>query len=60
MDIVSMVKPISNYAVAVTNGEELRQELKTCYEKAFEGRGGPVLIDIPMDVQTDEMENSEL
>lgn len=55
MDIVSMTKPITKYAVAVTNGEELRIELKRCVEEAFSGRMGPVLIDIPMDVQTEDV-----
>jgi acetolactate synthase-1/2/3 large subunit len=60
MDIVSMVKPVCKYAVAVTNHEEMRQELKRCVEQAYEGRMGPVLIDIPMNLQNEEMTNSEL
>lgn len=55
MDIVSMVKPVSKYAVAVTTGQELKIELKRCVEEAFTGRMGPVLIDIPMDVQTEDV-----
>jgi acetolactate synthase-1/2/3 large subunit len=55
MDIVSIVKPITKYAVAVSNAAELRHELKRCIEEAFTGRMGPVLIDIPMDVQTEEV-----
>lgn len=55
MDIVSMVKPVSKYAVAITNAEELKRELKRCVEEAFTGRMGPVLIDIPMDVQTEDV-----
>jgi acetolactate synthase I/II/III large subunit len=60
MDIVSMVKPICKYAVAVTTHDEMRQELKRCVEQAYEGRMGPVLIDIPMNLQNAEMDNSEL
>ena len=60
MDIVSMVKPVCKYAVNVTTHEEMRQELKRCVEQAYEGRMGPVLIDIPMNLQNAEMENSEL
>ena len=55
MDIVSIVKPVSKYAVAVTNAQELKHELKRCIEEAFTGRMGPVLIDIPMDVQTEDV-----
>jgi acetolactate synthase-1/2/3 large subunit len=55
MDIVTMTKPITKYAVAITNAEELRRELKRCVEEAFTGRMGPVVIDIPMDVQTEDV-----
>lgn len=60
MDIVSMVKPICKYAVNVTTHEEMRQELKRCVEEAYAGRMGPVLIDIPMNLQNAEMDNDEL
>lgn len=60
MDIVSMVKPVCKYAVAVTTHEEMRQELKRCVEQAFEGRMGPTLIDIPMNLQNADMDNDEL
>jgi len=60
MDIVSMVRPVSKYAVAVTNHEEMRQELCRAVEQAYEGRMGPVVVDIPMNLQNEEMENSEL
>jgi acetolactate synthase-1/2/3 large subunit len=60
MDIVSMVKPVCKYAVAVSTHEELRQELKRAVEIAKSGRMGPVLVDVPMDLQNEEMENSEL
>ena len=55
MDIVSMAKPVCNYAVAVTDAENLKQELKKAAEAMFAGRMGPVLVDIPMDVQTEEV-----
>ncbi len=50
-NIVDMVKPITKYAVQVTNIDELKSELAKCYEIALSGRMGPVLIDVPMDVQ---------
>lgn len=50
-DIVSMVKPITKYAVMVRSVEELRRELPKAYSIAVSGRMGPVLIDVPMDVQ---------
>ena len=53
--IVEMVKPITKYAVQVTNGEELKLELEKAYNESITGRMGPVLIDVPMDVQKEEV-----
>lgn len=58
--IVDMVRPITKYAVMVRNGEELRQELARAYTVAMSGRMGPVLIDVPMDVQQIEIEGDLL
>jgi acetolactate synthase-1/2/3 large subunit len=60
MDIVSMVKPVCKYAVNVTTHDDMRQELKRCVEEAYSGRMGPVLIDIPMNLQNAEMEDSTM
>ena len=49
--IVEMVRPITKYAVMATSGEELRQELAKAYAIATSGRMGPVLVDVPMDIQ---------
>ncbi|MDQ2084631.1 thiamine pyrophosphate-binding protein [Xanthobacteraceae bacterium Astr-EGSB] len=54
--IAEMVRPITKYAVMVTSGEELRRELAKAFEIATEGRRGPVLLDVPMDVQQVEIE----
>ena len=58
--IVEMVRPITKYAVMVTSGEELRQELAKAYSIATSGRMGPVLIDVPMDIQQIEIEGDIL
>lgn len=60
MDIVSMAKPVCNYAVAVTKASELPLALKTAVEQAFTGRMGPVLVDIPMDIQTEDIGTDEI
>jgi acetolactate synthase-1/2/3 large subunit len=49
--IVDMVKPITKYAVMVRTVEDLRQELARAYSIAASGRKGPVLVDVPMDIQ---------
>lgn len=53
-DIVAMAKPITKYAVQVNNALELRRELTRAYNIAITGRMGPVLIDVPMNVQKEE------
>jgi acetolactate synthase-1/2/3 large subunit len=54
-DIVSIVKPITKAAWLVKTAEELPQILERAFHLAVEGRPGPVLIDIPMDVQRMEV-----
>jgi acetolactate synthase-1/2/3 large subunit len=50
-DIVSIVKPITKYAVMVDNIKNLKYELEKSYFLTQHGRKGPVLIDIPMNIQ---------
>jgi len=51
VDIVSIVKPITKYAVVVLDPLDIRYELEKAYYLALNGRPGPVWIDIPLDVQ---------
>jgi len=50
-DIVSVIKPITKYAVLIDNIHDLKYELEKAVYLAEEGRKGPVLIDIPIDLQ---------
>jgi acetolactate synthase-1/2/3 large subunit len=50
-NIVEMVRPITKYAVKVTDSKDLKYELSKAYSIAISGRMGPVLVDIPMDIQ---------
>lgn len=54
--IVEMVGPITKYAVLVKTTDELRDALAKAYRIATSGRMGPVLIDVPMDIQQAMME----
>ena len=54
-NIVEMARPITKYAVLVRSGDELRRELVKAYEIATTARMGPVLIDVPMNVQQEEV-----
>jgi acetolactate synthase I/II/III large subunit len=52
IDIISMVKGITKYAVTVTDPEEIRYHLEKAWHLARSGRPGPVWLDIPIDVQS--------
>ena len=58
--IVDIVKPITKYAVMVTSAAALREELAKAYSIAISGRMGPVLIDVPMDIQQAEIDGDML
>jgi acetolactate synthase-1/2/3 large subunit len=51
VDIVSIVKPITKYAVTVLDPNQIRYHLEKAVYLALHGRPGPVWIDIPLDVQ---------
>lgn len=54
-DIVSIVKPITKYAYMVTDAKEIKYVLQKAVSIAKTGRPGPVLIDIPMNIQRAEI-----
>jgi acetolactate synthase I/II/III large subunit len=51
VDIVSIVRPITKYAVTVLDPNDIRYHLEKAVWLALNGRPGPVWIDIPLDVQ---------
>ena len=51
VDIVSIVSPITKYAVTVMDPNQIRFILEKALHEALDGRPGPVWIDIPLDVQ---------
>lgn len=51
VDIVSIVKPITKYALVITDPLDIRYELEKAHYLAMNGRPGPVWVDIPLDVQ---------
>lgn len=60
VDIISLVKPITNYAVTVLEPETIRYHLEKAIYFAKNGRPGPVWIDIPLDVQGVIIDEKEL
>ena len=59
-DIVSIIRPIVKYAVMVDKVEDIRYELEKAYYLSQEGRKGPVLVDIPMNIQRSEVDINTL
>lgn len=50
-NIVELVKPITKYAVTVTDPLTIKFHLQKAHHLATTGRPGPVWLDIPLDVQ---------
>jgi acetolactate synthase-1/2/3 large subunit len=57
VDIVSIVKPITKYAVTVLDPAEIRYILEKAVYLALHGRPGPVWVDIPLDVQASPIDD---
>ncbi len=60
IDIVSIVKPLTKYAVTVDQPESIRYHLEKAIYLAQSGRPGPVWIDIPLDVQAIQIDQESL
>jgi len=56
VDIVSLVKPVTKYALTIEDPESIRYHLEKAAHLARTGRPGPVWIDIPIDVQAAPVE----
>lgn len=59
-DIIHSVSNMTKYAVMLTNPEETAYHLEKALYLALNGRGGPVWIDIPLDVQGAVIETDNL
>ena len=56
MDITGITLPITKHNYFVSDTAELAKTVKEAFHIAHTGRPGPVLIDIPRDVQQEEVE----
>lgn len=54
-DIVNIAGPITKAAWKIQTPEEIPKMLEHAFDLANEGRPGPVLLDVPMDVQRSEI-----
>jgi len=60
VDICSQIKDVTKYAKTITNKSDLPMELEKAYSLANSGRKGPVVIDLPMDIQVAELTQDEI
>jgi acetolactate synthase I/II/III large subunit len=60
VDIVNIVHSITKYAVFVVDPKSILFHLEKAYHLALSGRPGPVLLDVPLDVQGAMVEESDL
>jgi len=60
LDIVPLVRSITKYAAFIENAEDVRYHLEKALYFAHEGRPGPVWLDIPLDIQSADIDPSTL
>ena len=60
LDSVDLVRSITKYAYKINHVDELIPCLQKAIDIAREGRPGPVLLDIPMDIQRAEVDEAVL
>ena len=60
VDIVSMVRGITKYVVTVTDPQTIRYHLEKAWHLSQMGRPGPCWLDIPIDVQSSQIDESTL
>lgn len=59
-NVVAMAKPVTKYAVSVRDPETIRYELERAFYEATTGRPGPVWLELPLDVQSAQIEETRL
>ncbi|MEK7609638.1 MAG: thiamine pyrophosphate-binding protein [Patescibacteria group bacterium] len=59
-DIVAITSPITKYSKLIRKAEDIKYELEKALFLATDGRPGPVLLDIPMNLQKTEIDPTKL
>lgn len=59
-DILGSIKNMTKYSVMIKDPLSIKQEIMKAVHIAMEGRRGPVWIDIPLDMQSAVIEESDL
>jgi acetolactate synthase-1/2/3 large subunit len=56
LDMVSLMRPVTKYAVTITDPTRVREILDRAVHLANSGRPGPVFVEVPLDIQAAEIE----
>lgn len=59
-DIIKLIKPITKYAVTITDPTTIKYHLQKALYLATHGRPGPVWLDVPLDIQSKIINHKEL
>lgn len=60
INIIDMVRPVTKYAAMITDPRRVRYELERAVHLARTGRPGPVWLDVPLDVQAAQVDETTL
>ena len=60
IDISSISKPITKYSQFIDDPKSILYHLEKAYNLAISGRPGPILLDIPLDIQSSLVDKEEL
>jgi acetolactate synthase-1/2/3 large subunit len=59
-NIVDTVKPMTKYSITVTDKDTILFHLQKAYYLATSGRPGPIWIDIPLDIQSSDVDVTKI
>lgn len=59
-DVIEMVKSVTKYSVQIIDANDIRYELEKSFAISMDGRRGPVLLDIPMNIMRADINPSKL
>ena len=59
-DIITMVESVTKYAVMVNDPKTIRFHMEKAWHEMTTGRKGPVWLDIPLDIQSSQIEPDNL
>lgn len=60
LNITDVVRPITKYAAVIRKPEDIRFELEKAWHLCQSGRPGPVWLDVPLDIQAAQVDETAL